>query len=79
MAAQVARDVYRTILVIGGGIAGVTAAIEAAEAGYDAVIVEKNPYRGARRPTIQVFSKTLSAVLRRRRDFCTSLGAYPQV
>ncbi len=37
MAAQVARDVYRTILVIGGGIAGVTAAIEAAEAGYDVI------------------------------------------
>jgi quinone-modifying oxidoreductase, subunit QmoA len=48
VAAHVARDVYRTILVIGGGIAGVTAAIESAEAGYDTVIVEKNPYLGGR-------------------------------
>lgn len=37
-----------TILVIGGGIAGLTAAIEAAETGYDVIIVEKNPYLGGR-------------------------------
>ncbi len=36
------------ILVIGGGIAGLTAAIEAAETGYDVIIVEKNPYLGGR-------------------------------
>jgi quinone-modifying oxidoreductase, subunit QmoA len=42
------REVHRSILVIGGGIAGVTAALEAAEAGYDVTIVEKNPYLGGR-------------------------------
>ena len=42
------REVSRTILVIGGGIAGISAALEAAEAGYEAVIVEKNPYLGGR-------------------------------
>ena len=31
------------ILVIGGGIAGLTAAIEAAETGYDVIIIEKAP------------------------------------
>ncbi len=36
------------ILVIGGGIAGLTAAIEAAETGYDVIILEKNPYLGGR-------------------------------
>ncbi len=36
------------ILVVGGGITGITAALEAAEAGYDAYIVEKNPYLGGR-------------------------------
>ena len=36
------------IVVIGGGIAGVTAALEAAEAGYDVTVVEKNPYLGGR-------------------------------
>lgn len=38
----------QSILVIGGGISGLTAAIEAAEAGYDTYIVEKNPYIGGR-------------------------------
>lgn len=38
----------KSILVIGGGISGITAAIEAAEAGYDAVLVEQNPYLGGR-------------------------------
>ncbi|HXJ85146.1 MAG TPA: CoB--CoM heterodisulfide reductase iron-sulfur subunit A family protein [Candidatus Methylomirabilis sp.] len=41
-------EVSRTILVIGGGIAGVSAALEAAEAGYDVTIIEKNPYLGGR-------------------------------
>ncbi|HET7840392.1 MAG TPA: CoB--CoM heterodisulfide reductase iron-sulfur subunit A family protein [Terriglobia bacterium] len=36
------------ILVIGGGIAGLTAAIEAAEAGLGVVLVEKSPYLGGR-------------------------------
>ncbi|AEA46456.1 CoB--CoM heterodisulfide reductase iron-sulfur subunit A family protein [Archaeoglobus veneficus] len=36
------------ILVIGGGISGLTAAIEAAEAGYNVYLVEKNPYLGGR-------------------------------
>lgn len=37
-----------SILVVGGGISGLTTAIEAAEAGYEAFIVEKNPYLGGR-------------------------------
>jgi quinone-modifying oxidoreductase subunit QmoA len=36
------------VLVIGGGISGITAAIEAAEAGCDVVLVEKNAYLGGR-------------------------------
>ncbi|MDA8175066.1 MAG: CoB--CoM heterodisulfide reductase iron-sulfur subunit A family protein [Nitrospiraceae bacterium] len=36
------------ILVIGGGISGLTAAIEAAECGCEAVVVEKNAYLGGR-------------------------------
>ena len=36
------------ILVIGGGIAGMTTAIEAAETGCDVVLVEKAPYLGGR-------------------------------
>jgi quinone-modifying oxidoreductase subunit QmoA len=36
------------LLVVGGGIAGLTAALEAAEAGAEVVLVEKNPYLGGR-------------------------------
>jgi len=40
--------VFRSILVMGGGIAGITAAVEAAEAGHEVVIVEKEAYLGGR-------------------------------
>lgn len=43
-----ANNETQTILVVGGGMSGLTAAIEAAEAGYDVYIVEKNPYLGGR-------------------------------
>jgi quinone-modifying oxidoreductase subunit QmoA len=38
----------KNILVVGGGISGITAAVEAAEAGYDVTLVEKDPYLGGR-------------------------------
>ncbi|MEW5912288.1 MAG: CoB--CoM heterodisulfide reductase iron-sulfur subunit A family protein [Thermodesulfobacteriota bacterium] len=38
----------QAILVVGGGMSGVSAALEAAEAGYNVVLVEKNPYLGGR-------------------------------
>jgi quinone-modifying oxidoreductase, subunit QmoA len=41
-------DEERKILVVGGGISGLTAAIEAAETGAEVIIVEKNPYLGGR-------------------------------
>lgn len=37
-----------SILVLGGGISGLTAACEAAETGYDVYIVERNSYLGGR-------------------------------
>ena len=36
------------ILIVGGGISGITAAVEAAEVGYNTILVEKNPYIGGR-------------------------------
>ncbi|MBW2147687.1 MAG: CoB--CoM heterodisulfide reductase iron-sulfur subunit A family protein [Deltaproteobacteria bacterium] len=36
------------ILVVGGGISGITAAIEAAETGFEVVLVEQNPFLGGR-------------------------------
>jgi quinone-modifying oxidoreductase subunit QmoA len=38
----------QTILVVGGGIAGITAAVEAAEIGHDVVLLEKGPTLGGR-------------------------------
>ena len=43
-----APEVSRAILIVGGGIAGITAAVEAAEAGYESIIIEKEPYLGGR-------------------------------
>lgn len=37
-----------SILVIGGGFAGLTAALEAAEIGHEVFIVEKTPFLGGR-------------------------------
>lgn len=37
-----------SILVLGGGFSGLTAALEAAEVGYEVFIVEKQPYLGGR-------------------------------
>ena len=38
----------QTILVVGGGISGMTAALEAAECGKEVVLVEKMPTLGGR-------------------------------
>jgi quinone-modifying oxidoreductase subunit QmoA len=37
-----------SILVVGGGISGLTATLEAAEVGYEVFLVEQNPYLGGR-------------------------------
>ncbi|MDA8132023.1 MAG: CoB--CoM heterodisulfide reductase iron-sulfur subunit A family protein [Elusimicrobia bacterium] len=38
----------KSILVVGGGISGISVAVEAAEVGYQVYLVEKNPYLGGR-------------------------------
>jgi quinone-modifying oxidoreductase subunit QmoA len=38
----------KTVLVVGGGISGITAAVEAAEAGCKVILVERLPYLGGR-------------------------------
>jgi quinone-modifying oxidoreductase, subunit QmoA len=37
-----------SIVVVGGGISGLTTAIEAAEVGYEVYLIERNPYLGGR-------------------------------
>jgi len=41
------------ILVVGGGIAGITATLEAAETGYEVILLEKTASLGACRPAIR--------------------------
>lgn len=41
-------DSPKGILVIGGGISGITVAVEAAEVGYDTFLIEKEAYLGGR-------------------------------
>jgi quinone-modifying oxidoreductase subunit QmoA len=41
-------NVSQTILVVGGGMSGLSAAVEAAEVGFDVVVVERNPSLGGR-------------------------------
>jgi len=43
---NILEDLSRTILVIGGGITGMTAALEAAKAGQKVILVEKEPRLG---------------------------------
>ena len=38
----------KSILVIGGGMSGITAAVEAADVGYEVFLVEREPYLGGR-------------------------------
>ena len=38
----------KSIVIVGGGISGITTAVEAAEVGYEVTLIEKNPYLGGR-------------------------------
>ncbi|MFH0900645.1 MAG: FAD-dependent oxidoreductase, partial [Pseudomonadota bacterium] len=48
MTTETAGPVTGSILVVGGGIAGLTAALEAAEAGHEVCLVEKSTHLGGR-------------------------------
>lgn len=43
---NILSDLSKTIVVVGGGISGLSAAFDAAEAGYEVVLVEKQPQLG---------------------------------
>ncbi len=40
------EEMFKDVLVVGGGVSGMTAALETAKAGYNAVLVEKEPELG---------------------------------
>jgi len=48
MTEETAAPASGSILVVGGGISGLTTALEAAEVGYEVFLVEKNPFLGGR-------------------------------
>jgi quinone-modifying oxidoreductase subunit QmoA len=48
IAAEPSTSVYGSILVVGGGMAGITAAVETAESGYEVHLVEREAYLGGR-------------------------------
>lgn len=43
---SILEDLSKTIMVVGGGMAGLTSALEAAKAGYDVVLIEKEAELG---------------------------------
>ncbi len=65
-----------SILVVGGGISGLTTALEAAEVGYEVFIVEKNPYLAGRKSSAieSVFSEAMSSDLRAGDQLQTDQG-----
>lgn len=48
MTADKAAPASGSVMVVGGGISGLTTALETAEVGYEVFLVEKNPYLGGR-------------------------------
>jgi len=73
-----AEVISRAVLVIGGGITGITAALEAAAAGYDVILVEKEEHLGgrallSRRQAQQMEERVETALYHPRiRTFCSS-------
>ncbi|MCX7909514.1 MAG: CoB--CoM heterodisulfide reductase iron-sulfur subunit A family protein [Ignavibacteria bacterium] len=45
---ELSEQLKTDIVVVGAGIAGLSAALEAAETGYNVLLIEKNPYIGGR-------------------------------
>ena len=52
-----------TILVVGGGISGMTAALEAAGCGKDVILVEKKPSLGGRVSQLHKYFPNSSALI----------------
>lgn len=52
---ELRRRIQRKVLIIGGGVAGIHAAIELAKAGYEVTLVEKSPTIGGK---MMLFDKT---------------------
>ena len=68
-------DVVPAALVIGGGVAGIHAALDIADAGFQVVLVERSPALGGRAmqlhktfPTLESVSKLLAPVIARLRE-----------
>ena len=62
------RTHSQTVLVVGGGIAGITTAVEVAEDGYGVVLIEKGPALGGRVAHHWVVADRLQQIFDFRRD-----------
>ena len=64
-----------SIMVVGGGISGLTTAIEAAEVGYEVFLVEKKSLPGRKSITAEsIFSQAVSTLLRFGNQFSADQG-----
>lgn len=45
---MIKNEISSDLLIVGAGIAGITAAVEAAETGLNVILIEKNPYIGGK-------------------------------
>ncbi len=62
------------VLVVGGGMSGLTAALEAAEVGSDVFLVEQNAYLGGRVAQLNQYFPKLCPNLRAGDQFQTHQG-----
>ena len=59
-----ADEISKTLLVVGGGVTGITAALEAAQAGYAVVLVEKEKNLGGHAALVKKHFPTRTALHR---------------
>lgn len=77
------EPISRTILVIGGGVTGIHAALEGANAGYDVLLVEKEPqlggFLGGLKRTFPTHAPYTEAQSNELADKIAAVGAHPHV
>ncbi len=77
------ESISKTILVVGGGVTGIHAALEGAEAGYDVLLVEKEPqlggFLGGLKKTFPVHTPYAKAVGNDLGEKIQAIAAHPRV
>ncbi len=77
------ESISKTILVVGGGVTGIHAALEGAEAGYDVLLVEKEPqlggFLGGLKKTFPVHTPYAKAAGNDLGEKIQAIAAHPRV